>query len=109
MKSNVELGRSVFPCLLLVLSLSIPVMAIAQQKQLSVEELEAYIAEQKVVLEEARANRDKTQQKVEKVREALDEQDARKLRVEEELETLCKEQEELNPGSYNNCKSHSNS
>ena len=109
MKSNVHPMRNVLASALLALSLSVSVMAAAQQKQMSVEELEAYIAEQKIVLEEAQANRDKTQKKVEQVKEALAEQDARKVLVEEELETLCKEQEELKPGTYKDCISHSDS
>ncbi len=109
MKCNVHLTRIVFSSVLLALSMSVPVLVAAQQKQLSVDELEAYIAEQKIVLEEAQANRDKTQEKVDKVKEALAEQDARKALVEEELEALCKEQEELKPGTYEDCKSHSDS
>lgn len=107
MRSNVHLTRIVFSSVLVMLSLSVPVVVNAQQKQLSVEELEAYIAEQKVVLEKAQANRDKTQKKVDEVKAALAEQDARKARVEKELEALCKEQEALEPGTYEDCKSHS--
>ncbi len=109
MKCNVHPTRIILSSVLLALSLSLPVLAAAQQKQLSVEELEAYIAEQKIVLEEALANRDKTQKKVDKVKESLAEQDARKARVENELEALCKEQEKLKPGTYEDCKSHSDS
>ena len=109
MKCIVHPARIVLSSVLLALSLSVPVLAAAQQKQLSVEKLEAYIAEQKIVLEEAQANRDKTQKKIDKVKEALAEQDARKARVEDELEALCKEQEELKPGTYEDCKSHSDS
>ena len=109
MKYNVHAIRVILASVLLALSLGVPVWAAAQQKQLSVEELEAYIAEQKTVLEEAQANRDKTQKKVDEVKEALAEQDARKALVEDELETLCKEQEALKPGTYEDCKSHSDS
>lgn len=109
MKSNVQPLRTLVSSLLLGLSLSVPVIASAQQQQLSVDELEAYIVEQKSVLEAAQANRDKTKDKVEQVKAALAEQDARKARVEEELETLCKQQEELKPGTYGDCKSQSDS
>lgn len=109
MKCNVRPTRIVVPGLLLGLCLCIPVVAAAQQKQLSVEELETYIAEQKIVLDEVLDNRDKTQKKVDKVKQALAEQEARKALVEEELETLCKEQEELKPGTYEECKSNSSS
>ncbi|ASJ72467.1 hypothetical protein [Granulosicoccus antarcticus] len=104
MKRNVDLTRRV----LLVLLLSTSAFASAQQKELSIDELEAYIAEQKVVLGEARANREKTQEKVDEVRDAISEQDARKALVEEELETLCSEQEALKPGTYEDCKAGSN-
>ncbi len=109
MKCNVHAIRIGLTSILLALSLGVPVLAAAQQKQLSVEELEAYIAEQKTVLEEAQTNRDKTQKKADEVKEALAEQDARKALVVDELETLCKEQEELKPGTYEDCKSHSDS
>ena len=109
MKCNVHAIRIVLTSVLLALSLGVPVLATAQQKQLSVEELEAYIAEQKTVLKKAQANRDKTKKKADEVKEALAEQDARKARVEDELETLCKEQEELKPGTYEDCKSPSDS
>lgn len=108
---NIMEGRSgaVASTLLLAMSLCLSGGAMAQQKQLSVEELEKYIAEQKEVLEEVRANRDETAEKAEKVREALAEQEARKALVEEELDTLCKEQEELQPGSYDECRSQHDS
>ncbi len=104
-------GRSgaVVPTLLLAMSLCLSGVAMAQQKQLSVEELEKYISEQKELLEEVRANRDETAEKAEQVRDALAEQEAHKALVEEELNTLCQEQEELKPGSYEECRSqHSN-
>ncbi len=91
--------------LLLALSIGLSSAAMAQQQELSVEELEKYIAEQKELLEEVLANRDETADKVEQVREALAEQEARKALVEDELETLCQEQEELKPGSYDECRS----
>lgn len=89
--------------LLLALLLSLS-GGVAAQQQLSVEELEKYIAEQKEVLEEVRANRDETKRKADEVREALAEQEARKALVEDELDTLCKEQEALKPGSYDACR-----
>lgn len=94
---------------LLLVTLSLSGTATAQQKQLSVEELEKYISEQKEVLEEVRANRDETEKKADEVREALAEQEARKALVEEELDTLCQEQEELKPGSYDECRTQHSS
>jgi septal ring factor EnvC (AmiA/AmiB activator) len=79
------------------------------QQQLSVEELEAYIAAQKAALDKVRANRKETEKKVQEIQEALTEQGARRARVEQELETLCKEQEELKPGTYDDCRAQSDS
>lgn len=104
-------GRSgsVVSTLLLALSLCLCGAASAQQTQLSVDELEKYIAQQKEALEKVRANRDETAEKAEQVRAELAEQEARKALVEEELDTLCTEQEELKAGSYEECRSlHSN-
>jgi cell division protein FtsB len=99
---------AVLPKLVIALCLSVPGLAAAQQK-LSVEELESYIAEQKAALEAVRANRDETERKAQEIRDALAEQEARRALVEEELETLCKEQEALKPGSYETCTSQSDS
>ena len=86
-----------------------PIAAQAQQKELSVEELEKYIEEQKAALSEVEANREETEAKARKVRDALAEQDARRARVQEELETLCKEQEEIKPGTYDDCAAKTDS
>lgn len=92
--------------LLLSITLGLPALAAAQQKSLSIEELEAYIAEQKSVLEEVRANREETARKADEVREALAEQESRLARVEQELDTLCKERDSLQEGSYEECRSN---
>lgn len=94
----------------LVAALStLPMAAYAQQKELSVEELEKYIEEQKAALAEVEANRDETEAKAREARDALAEQEARRERVQEELELLCKEQEALKPGSYDECKAQTDS
>lgn len=80
-----------------------PVSVLAQQKELTVEELEEYIEQQKAELEEVRANRDQTEAKVQAVRDALAEQEARRKSVEEELQTLCSEREVIEPGTYDDC------
>ncbi len=95
---------SLVSAMLLALSLCLSGAAWAQPEELSVDELEKYIAEQKELLEEVLANRDATAEKAEQVRQALAEQEARKTLVEEELETLCQEQEELQAGSYEECR-----
>lgn len=76
----------------------------AQQKSMTIEELEQYIEEQKAALEEVIINRNETEKKALEVREALEEQDARRQLVEEELDMLCTEQEALKPGTYEECK-----
>ena len=76
----------------------------AQQKSMTIEELESYIQEQKATLEEAIANRDETEKQAREIRDALAEQEARKALAEKELDMLCKEQEELKPGTYDDCK-----
>ena len=73
------------------------------QQELSVEELEAYIAKQKEALEAVRANRDETEKKATEIQEALAEQEARRLEVEAELEALCMEREEIDPGTFDEC------
>jgi len=80
------------------------VAAVAQQKEMSVEELEAYIVEQKEALEDAIANRDETEAKALEVKEALAEQDARREQLEEEVDELCLELDAADPGSYDECK-----
>ena len=95
--------RTITLAVLLATGSAFPVAVQAQQKELSVEELEKYIEEQKAELAEVEANRDETEAKARKVRDAMAEQDARKARVQEELNALCKEQEEINPGSYDDC------
>lgn len=85
-----------------------PASVLAQQKELTVEELEKYIEQQKAELEEVLANREQTEAKAQAVRDALAEQEARQLSVEEELEKLCNEREVLEPGTYDECMAQSN-
>jgi len=95
--------------LLIAAGSPLPVFAQAEQQELSVEELEKYIEEQKAALAEVEANRDETESKARKVRDALAEQEARRERVREELEALCKEQDAINPGSYDDCAAETDS
>jgi len=81
----------------------------AQQKSLTIEELEQYIQEQKATLEEVKANRDETEKKAQEVRDALEAQEARRVLLEEELDMLCTEQETLKPGTYDECKASGDS
>ena len=76
----------------------------AQQQEMSLDELEQYIEEQKVALDEAIASRDETESKVKEVQEALAEQEARRAQLEEEVDELCTELDEAEPGSYEDCK-----
>ncbi|MFT6301141.1 MAG: putative membrane protein affecting hemolysin expression [Granulosicoccus sp.] len=78
--------------------------ALAQQKEMNVEELAQYIQEQKAALEEAISNRDETAAKAREVQEALAEQDARREQLENEVDGLCLELDAVDPGSYDDCK-----
>lgn len=95
--------RTITLAVLLATGSVFPVAVQAQQKELSVEELEKYIEEQKAELAKVEANREETEAKAREVRDAIAEQDARKARVQEELNALCKEQEEITPGTYDEC------
>jgi peptidoglycan hydrolase CwlO-like protein len=96
--------RSVLAATLLVFVTLSSVTAVAQQKEMTVEELDQYIQEQKEALEEAISNRDLTVAKVREVQEALAEQDARREQLENEVEELCLELDAADPGSYDDCK-----
>lgn len=78
--------------------------AVAQQKEMSVEELDQYIQEQKAALEKAISNRDETAAKTLEVQEALAEQDARREQLENEVDELCLELDAADPGTYDDCK-----
>lgn len=101
--------REVLYSVAIVTSLAAPALSSAQQKELSVDELEQYIAEQKQALEEVRANREASEKKASEVQEALDEQEARRQRVEDEMKALCTEQEALKPDSFDECMQQSDS
>ena len=79
------------------------VSALAQQ-DMSVEKLEEYIQEQKALLEETIGNRDDTKAKVEDVKEELAEQEARREQLEAEVDELCQQLDQADPGSYDDCK-----
>ena len=69
--------------------------ATAQQsdggQSMTLEQLEAYIAEQKQALERAEENRRITREKEERVLEELARREARRQELEQELEALCEE------------------
>jgi len=106
-------GRSAWPPTLvtaLVLALSsVSGVASAQQsedsgsREMTVEELERHIAEQKAALERVRENRDITVEKAAEVREALAEREAKRAEAQAEVESLCREREEIEPGSFDEC------
>jgi peptidoglycan hydrolase CwlO-like protein len=73
------------------------------QQAMTVEELEAYIEEQKAALAEVEANREKTVEEVEKLQADLAAEEEKRSSVEEEIDSLCKEQEEIREGSYDDC------
>ena len=85
------------------------IMAQGEQNDTSVEELEKLVEEQKLALEEAIANREATKERAAAVREALSESEERKQAVEQELKTLCEEQEAAQAGTFDDCMGASNS
>ena len=73
------------------------------QQALSAEELQAYIEKQQVALDAVIANRDRTQAALEAKRKAHEEQTAKQEAIEARMKKLCEEQEEIQPGSMENC------
>ncbi len=71
--------------------------------EMSLEELEAYIAKQKAALDTVIENRELTARKAESVTEALEKAQAREAEVQAELETLCEQREQLEAGSLEGC------
>lgn len=83
-------------------------LAVAQGG-VSLEDLEKQLNEQKIALEEAIANRESTAAKAQAVQKERDESEERKRQIEEELKTLCEEQESLKEGSFDKCMSSADS
>ena len=77
--------------------------AVNAQQAVNVEELEKLLEQQKEALAEVEANRSATESQAQQARDALAEQEKDKAKIEEEFETLCKEQEVLKPGSFDEC------
>lgn len=90
----------------MTVALATPVVA---QDAASLEELEKQVEQQRVALEEAIANREKTAAKAKTIKERLSESEKRQKLVEEELEALCAEQEELQAGTLESCLNSSDS
>lgn|GEM_PF-3198688 len=72
-------------------------------REMTVEELETFIAEQKAALEIVRENRDITAEKAREVKAALEAKEAEREAAEAELEALCEERESLEPGTFDEC------
>jgi len=66
---------------------------------MSVEELEAFIEEQKEALEAAIAERDRNMAAQKEIEEQLEAQKAKQAEIEKELEVLCDERKQLDPDS----------
>jgi len=77
--------------------------SLAQDQEMSVKELEAYIAEQRAALEQVIENRDATEKQAMDIKKAGDEQRERQAKLEEEIRALCEEQEEVEPGTLDEC------
>jgi RNA-splicing ligase RtcB len=81
----------------------LPLHGNAQEKTMTVEELEAYIAEKKAALVKAQENREMTQKQAAEIREALAAKQAQEVELKAEMEELCTERNEVDPGSYDVC------
>ena len=95
------LRASLFLPLFFALSL-VPSISAAQQT-MTIEELEAFIEEQKAALAQVEANRAETAEKAAEVNAELKKQEARQAEIEAEFKALCEEQDKLNPGSLDAC------
>lgn len=73
------------------------------QQEGDVEELQKLLDQQKEALAEVEANRTATEAQAQQARDALAEHEKRKAKIEEEFDALCKEQEALKSGSYDDC------
>ena len=73
------------------------------ERAMTVEELERFIEQRKAALERVRENREITADKANEVERALAEQRERQRAAEDELETLCRERDALEPEGYENC------
>lgn len=80
----------------------------AQQKEMTVDELEKFIARKKAALEQVVENRELTEDKARKIQEALEKQDEQQRTLEAEFETLCREQEQVKPDTFEQCMAEQN-
>ena len=101
-------GAAALP-LALVALLAAPLSPLLAQsagdpREMTVEELERHIEQQRAELEKVRRNRDITAEKAREVEAALTEQAEKRRAVEEEVDALCREREALEPGSYDECR-----
>ncbi|MFK7861896.1 MAG: hypothetical protein AB8B64_23995 [Granulosicoccus sp.] len=81
-------------------------LAVAQEN-LTAEELEMLVVEQKISLQEAIRNREATAAQAQAVRAELQEVRERSRQVEEEIEVLCRELESLTSESFIKCMASS--
>ena len=75
----------------------------AQQNAMTLDELEAYVQQQRIELEEAIANRDENRARVEELQIALQEQSERRELLQSEVESLCQEHDDVEPGTFSEC------
>ena len=83
--------------------------AVSAQDGQSAEELEKLLEEQRSALEEAIAQREATAAQVEEIKKELSQSEEVQQRIEEELKTLCEEQESLEAGKFDSCMNNSDS
>lgn len=78
-------------------------VAIADDTDPKVQELQAQLEEAKELLEKDKAAHDETAEKKRMIDEKLAAQKEREARIYDELKALCEEQDKLQPGSLDGC------
>lgn len=77
--------------------------ALAQSNTMTADELEEYIAQKKLALEEARKEKELNEEKSAKIKELLASKEEDQEKLIEEMEELCEERNKVEPGSYEAC------
>lgn len=72
-------------------------------QNMTVDELEAFVEAQKEALEKVRSSREVTAEKAEQARQAKADEEARRAEALAEVEKLCAQLEELEPGAHDDC------
>jgi len=72
-------------------------------RSMTLEELEAYVGEQKAALDSVIESREVTESKARELEARLAERESKIAQTRHELETLCEEREAIDPGTLADC------